>query len=178
MCRRAWGWVGELDRRWALAIAARCHALVHAARGDLQSALAVFEHAVADHGRSQDPFQLARTYVAQGTTQRRARQRGAARQTLEQALTLFEQLPAPLWAEKARVELRRIGGRRRTQGLTETEQRVADLVAEGRSNKEVATALFITRQTVEGHLKRIYAKLGVHSRTELAYRLRSKAHTR
>ena len=100
-----------LDRSWALAITARCRALLLAARGDLAGAQAGFERALAEHARTQDPFQHARTLLAQGVTQRRAKQRGAARVTLEQALAIFERLGAPLWAEKARAELARIGGR-------------------------------------------------------------------
>ena len=77
-----------------------------------------------------------------------------------------------LWAEKARAELARIGGRPPATGdLTPTERRVAELVAEGRSNKEVAAALFVSVKTVEANLTRIYAKLGVHSRTEMAREL-------
>src|SRR5439155_1699025 len=79
----------------------------------------------------------ARTLLALGATQRRAKQRGAARATLEQALGTFEQLGAPLWAEKTRAELARIGGRSRSGGeLTESERRIAALVGEGRSNRE------------------------------------------
>jgi DNA-binding CsgD family transcriptional regulator len=136
-------------------------------------ALAGFERALAEHARTQDPFQHARTLLALGITQRRARQRGAARLTLEQALAIFELLGAPLWAEKARAELRRIGGRAPSRGhLTEAEGRIAAFVAEGRTNREVAAALFVTEHTVEGALTRAYQKLGVRSRAELAARLR------
>jgi DNA-binding CsgD family transcriptional regulator len=161
-----------LDRSWALAITARCRALLLAARGDPAGAQAGFELALAEHARTQDPFQHARTLLAQGVTQRRAKQRGAARVTLEQALAIFERLGAPLWAEKARSELARIGGRAAARGeLTEAERRIATLVAEGRTNREVAAALFVTEHTVEGALTRAYRKLDVRSRTELARRL-------
>src|SRR4029077_16153414 len=100
---------------------------------------------------------------------------GAARRTLEQALAMFDRLGAPLWAEKTRAELRRIGGRAPTSGeLTEAESRVAALVAEGRTNREVAAALFVTEHTVEAALTRAYQKRGVRSRAELAARLRPK----
>jgi DNA-binding CsgD family transcriptional regulator len=162
-----------LDRAWALAILARCRALLLAARGDLEGAFASFERALAEHARSTDPFHHARTLLALGRTQRRAKQRGDARVTLEQALAIFEQLGAPLWAEKARAELRRIGGRAPSRGeLTEAERRIAGLVAEGRTNREVAAALFVTEHTVEGALTRTYRKLGVRSRAELAAQLR------
>jgi DNA-binding NarL/FixJ family response regulator len=76
----------------------------------------------------------------------------------------------PLWSERARAELARIGGRAQANGLTPTEQRVAELVAEGPSNKEVAGELFVSVRTVEANLTRGYAKLGIRSRTELASR--------
>ena len=161
-----------LDRSWALAITARCRALLLAARGDLAGAQAGFECALAEHARTQDPFQHARTLLAQGVTLRRAKQRGAARVTLEQALAVFERLGAPLWAQKTQSELARIGGRAPSRGeLTEAERRIAVLVGEGRTNREVAAALFVTEHTVEGALTRAYRKLGVRSRSELAHRL-------
>jgi DNA-binding CsgD family transcriptional regulator len=160
-----------LDRAWALAITSRYRALLLAARGDLAAAHVSFERALAEHARSEDPFQHARTLLAFGATQRRAKQRGAARVTLEQALAGFEAMGAPLWAEKARAELQRIGGRAATGGLTEAERRIAALVAEGRTNREVASALFISEHTVEAALTRAYRKLGVRSRAELARKL-------
>jgi DNA-binding CsgD family transcriptional regulator len=161
-----------LDRSWALAITARCRALLLAAQGDLAGAQTGFERALTEHARTRDPFQHARTLLAQGVTQRRAKQRGAARMTLEQALAIFERLGAPLWAQKTQGELARIGGRAPSRGeLTEAERRIAVLVGEGRTNREVAAALFVTENTVEGALTRAYRKLGVRSRSELAHRL-------
>jgi DNA-binding CsgD family transcriptional regulator len=161
-----------LDRAWAIAIIARCRALLLAAQGDFDGSLAAFEEALAEHARSVYPFEHARTLFALGTTQRRARQRAAARATLEQALGIFEELGAPLWSDKARAELARIGGRAPSRGeLTESERRIAALVAEGRTNREVADALFLTEHTVETALTRVYRKLGVRSRAELAVRL-------
>ncbi|MGH3071994.1 MAG: helix-turn-helix domain-containing protein, partial [Gaiellaceae bacterium] len=81
-------------------------------------------------------------------------------------------LGATVWADRARAELARIGGRSAAGGLTETERRVAELVADGRSNKEVAAALYVTVKSVEANLSRVYAKLGLRSRTELAARLK------
>ena len=165
-----------VDRSWAMAIAARCRALLFAARGDLTAALKGFEQALIEHARTQDPFQHARTLLAYGITQRRARQRGAARVTIEQALEIFERLGAPLWADKARSEVRRIGGRAPSSGgLTEAERRIAAFVAEGRTNREVAAALFVTEHTVEAALTRAYQKLGVRSRAELGARLRRES---
>jgi DNA-binding CsgD family transcriptional regulator len=158
-----------VDRAWALAVLARCRALLLAARGDLQGALTRFEEALAEHARSTAPFQHARTLLALGRTQRRAKKRGMARATLEGALAAFERLGAPLWAEQARAELARIGGRTPSRDeLTEAESRIATLVADGRTNREVAAALFLTVHSVETALTRIYRKLGVRSRAELA----------
>ena len=165
-----------LDRAWALAILARSRGLLLAARGDLDGAFASFERALAEHARSTDPFHYARTLLALGRTQRRAKRRGAARTTLEDATARFEQLGAPLWAEQARAELARIGGRTASRGeLTEAERRIAELVAEGQTNREVAAALFLTEHSVETALTRVYRKLGVRSRAELAHLLASNS---
>jgi DNA-binding CsgD family transcriptional regulator len=165
-----------LDRAWALAILARCRALLLAARGDQEGAFAAFEQALAQHARTTDPFHHARTLLALGRTQRRAKRRGDARRTLEDALASFETLGAPLWAEQTRAELARIGGRAPSRGaLTEAESRIARLVAEGHTNREVAAALFLTEHSVETALTRVYRKLGVRSRSELAHSLASNS---
>ena len=101
--------------------------------------------------------------------ERRAKRKREARDTLTQALEVFEGLDAAVWAERTRAELARIGGRAPSSvDLTPTEARVAALVATGSTNREVADALFVSIHTVEANLKRIYRKLGVRSRTELA----------
>jgi DNA-binding CsgD family transcriptional regulator len=170
--------LGRLERRArklrrvsALGAAARCRGLLLAARGDLGSALAGLDSAV-DRSSPTIPFERARTLLVLGQVQRRAKQKRPGRESLEQALAGFKSLGASLWVEKAGDELARIGGRAPFGSeLTPTERRLAELVAEGRSNKEVAAALFVSPRTVETKLSRIYAKLGVHSRTELAHRL-------
>jgi DNA-binding CsgD family transcriptional regulator len=83
------------------------------------------------------------------------------------AARIFERLGAPLWISRAEGELARIGGRQPASELTATEHRVAELVAEGLRNREVAAALFVSEKTVEATLSRVYAKLGVRSRAEL-----------
>ena len=162
----------RLGRASTLAILGRSRGLLLAARGDLDGASASFEAALREHARTADPFQHARTLLALGATERRAKRRADARATLEAAQAVFERLGSPLWADKARAELGRIGGRSPSSGdLTESERRVAVLVAEGKTNREVATALFLGERTVASHLTHIYAKLDVRSRTELARRL-------
>ena len=147
-----------------------CRGLLLATQEISTGALVSFERALAEHDRSDVPFQHARTLLALGRTQRRAKQRGDARATLEDALDGFERLGAPLWAEQTRAELTRIGGRAPANGeLTEAERRIAMLVAGGRTNREVAAALFLTVHSVETTLTRVYRKLEVRSRTELAH---------
>jgi len=101
--------------------------------------------------------------------ERRAKQKRAARSTLEEALGLFLALGAPLWAQRAREDLARVGGAApaSSRELTPTERRIAQLVGEGKKNREVAEALFISVKTVEANLSRIFHKLGVRSRTKL-----------
>jgi DNA-binding CsgD family transcriptional regulator len=164
----------ELGRSYALAEAQRSRGLVLATQGDLDGAAAALERSLAELAPIEAPFTRARTLLVLGQLQRRRKQRRAARETLTDAIAIFEQIGALLWAAKARAEMGRIGGRKPAgTGLTETEQRVAELVAEGKSNKQVAAELYITINTVETHLSRIYRKLGVRSRGELAQRLRS-----
>ncbi|MGH2538897.1 MAG: helix-turn-helix transcriptional regulator [Actinomycetota bacterium] len=161
----------HLDRASALAAAARCRGLLKAAGGDVDGAIAAFREALDQHARVTDPFDRSRTLLALGSAYRREKRKREARETLEEALTSFGALGARPWVERARSGLARIGGRTSTGGeLTPTEQRVAILVAEGLANKEVAAKLFVTVKTVEGNLTRVYAKLGVRSRTELALR--------
>ena len=163
--------VSRIESPWGEASAGRCEGMVLAAEGDLEAALAVYERAVGAHERLPQPFDLARTLLAQGIAQRRVRRRRAARETLERALAVFDELGATLWAQKARSEVARVGGRAPSGGdLTASERRLAELVAEGRSNKEAAAVLYVTPKTVETKLSRMYAKLGIHSRAELARR--------
>jgi len=117
-------------------------------------------------------LELARTLLVKGEVERRAKQKRAARSTLEQALGLFQTLGAPFWAQRARDDLARVGGAVLPPSeLTPTEQRIAQLVGEGKKNREVADALFISVKTVEANLSRIFHKLGVRSRTELTRRM-------
>jgi DNA-binding CsgD family transcriptional regulator len=162
----------RLGRDRVLAHVTRGRGLVAAARGNVDHAASLLEVAAAQHEDAGDRFGRARALLARGIVLRRARQKRAAGDVIRAALDGFEELGAATWAEKARAELGRIGGRTREHDLTAAERRVAVLVAEGRTNREVAAALFLAERTVAGHLTHIYAKLGVRSRTELARRLR------
>jgi DNA-binding NarL/FixJ family response regulator len=154
-----------------LAQVTRCRGLV-AGTEDAEQALVLLERAVVEHEAVGDPFGRARALLALGVVRRRGRQKRPAREAIEAALEGFETVGAAGWAEKAHAELGRIGGRGPRGGeLTPNELRLAELVAEGRSNKEIAAALFVTPKTVGTTLSRLYAKLGVHSRTELVRRL-------
>ena len=84
---------------------------------------------------------------------------------------MFERLGATRWAERAAAERARVGGRTTIEGLSQTELRVAQLVAAGKSNKEVAAELYVGVRAVESNLSKVYAKLGIRSRTELARRI-------
>ena len=149
----------------------RGRGLLHAARDDLEAASEALAAAAAEPTPPQEPnaFELARTLQLLGTVQRKAQHKRAARETLERSIAIFEALGARLWAEKARSELRRIGGRAASDGeLSETERQIVELVVAGRKNREVAQELSLSPNTVAWNLSKIYRKLGVRSRTELA----------
>ncbi|HEY5478478.1 MAG TPA: AAA family ATPase [Gaiellaceae bacterium] len=170
--------VAATKRPNAIVSSARCRALVDASRGELDSAAAAIERAIAGHEALPDPFELGRTMFVAGVVRQRAKQKRTAREALEQAVDIFDRLGARLWSQKAQAALERVGGQRGGElGLTPTEQRIAELVAKGRSNKEVAGALFVSVRTVEATLSKIYRKLDIESRSELAGRLRGDAET-
>ena len=162
-----------LGRTWAIASSLRCRGLIASAERRSQDAVADLEEALEAHAGLPQPFDRARTLMALGTVQRRAKQRAEARSSLEQALAMFQELGAELWSNKASAEIARLGGRRarHSDELTESEHRIAELAAQGRSNREIAGELFVSERTVEANLTRAYRKLGVRSRTELARRL-------
>ena len=115
------------------------------------------------------PFETARTQLLLGQIQRRRRRRQEAAGSLGEALDVFERLGAPLWATRARADLARLDSPRGDGlGLTGAEQRTAELAATGRSNKQIAAALFLSEKTVEMHLSAVYRKLGVRSRAALS----------
>lgn len=152
-------------------LAHRCRGLLLSAQGDHERAIVELDAAAAAPAPPQeaDPLELARTLLSLGCVRRKAQHKRAARETLERALEIFEQLGARPWADKARSELRRIGGRIASGGeLSETERLIVELVVSGRRNREVADELNLSPNTVAWNLSKIYRKLGVTSRTELA----------
>ncbi len=150
---------------FAAAVAARCRGLLE---DDFD---APFARALTVHEHTTMPFEHARTRLAYGRRLHRARRRAEAREVLREALAGFESLGAAAWAAQAQNELRAAGARRRTTAsggeLTAQEQRVVAAVRRGASNREIATELFLAPKTVEFHLRQIYRKVGVRSRTQL-----------
>ena len=158
----------RVDRAWMLAVGARCRAMVLAARGDVNAAVQSARRALAEHDRLPMPFERARTQLLLGQLLRRDRSEATA--MLRDALWVFEQLGTQLWADRARAELTGTSSRSRANGrdrLTPAEQRVAELVASGMTNRDVAAKLYISAKTVEATLARVYRKLGIRSRAEL-----------
>ena len=162
---------------WGLATAARSAAVVTLAGGYDEAAAAGLAQAAAAYRALGLDFDAARALLVLGRAQRRAKKRAAARSSLEQARSGFDELGCPGWAQAAAGELDRVSGRRTAPGggLTPGEQRVAELAAAGLSNKEIAAQLYLSVATVEPHLSRAYAKLGVRSRAQLARHLRPPA---
>jgi DNA-binding CsgD family transcriptional regulator len=173
------GWLEDrgraLDRASALAAAWRCRGLMLAARGQGAAALEAFDRALAEHDRVSMPFDRARTLLALGSAQRRGKRKRDARETLTEAQKTFEVLGATIWAQRTRREIDRISGRAPSgDELTPTERRVVELVAEGRTNREVAAALVVSPRTVEFHLRNVFRKLDLHTRAEIVHRFAAR----
>ena len=166
--------LGILDRQaatfprpWTLAVRSRARGLVLAARGDLAGAINALDEASRHHERLDAPYELGRTLLARASVHRRRTEKRLAKEALEGALALFEASGAEPWAERARAELSRIRFRSTPTELTDTEQRMAELAASGRTNREIAAAMFVSPKTVEARLASAYGKLGIRSRAEL-----------
>jgi DNA-binding NarL/FixJ family response regulator len=161
---------GGSNPRTAEAVAARCRGLV-ADEGDFEQH---FVDALALHPDGEDVLGRARTQLCFGERLRRARRRVEAREQLRSALETFERLGAAPWAERARAELRASGETARKRdpstadSLTPQELQIAGFVAEGLTNKEIAAQLFLSPRTIDSHLRNVFAKLQITSRTQLA----------
>jgi ATP/maltotriose-dependent transcriptional regulator MalT len=163
-----------LPRPWILAASARSRGLLNAATGDLDRALADYQRALTAHETLDMPAEYGRTLLALGRLHRRRNERQRAQDCLSRAAAVFDGAGAPRWAAVAREELGRAQGRRGSSDrLTPTELRVAELAVAGLRNTEIATRLFLSGKTVEANLSRVYRKLGVRSRTELAAKMPS-----
>ncbi|MFI5960174.1 helix-turn-helix transcriptional regulator [Cryptosporangium sp. NPDC051539] len=158
---------------WQRAVTARCRGLLSTERDE---ALEFFDVALAAHEEATMPFERARTLLCLGETLRRFRRPAAAREPLTDAADLFRRLGAAPWTERAETELSAAGLRPVHKAepapalaqLSPQEWRVAQSVGSGLSNAEAASALFLSTKTVEAHLTRVYRKLGVRSRSEVA----------
>src|SRR6266851_5285527 len=157
-----------LGRTWALATGARCRGLALAAEHDLNRAARAISEAREFHQGLGMPLELGRTLLQSGRIHRRRREKRLAKESLEAALHIFDQLGAPLWAVQARSNLARLGLRPATRSdLSATETAVAELAAEGRTNREIAAAIFLSPKSVDGVILRVYDKLGIRSRAQL-----------
>ncbi len=158
-----------LKHKWATPAALRCRASLRLQREQADEAAAAAEQAEAEFARIGFPLDRARALLVEGTARRRLGHRREAAEPLTSAIEILTELGAALWLEQAEAELRRASPRpRRDRELTDAERRVAALVAQGLTNREVAAQLFTTISTVEAHLTRIYRKLGIRSRVQLA----------
>jgi DNA-binding CsgD family transcriptional regulator len=164
---------------WGLARAARCRGLL-APDDELDDA---FGEALLLHGRTPDVFETARTHLAYGARLRRTRRRKRSREELRAALEIFDRLGAAPWADLTATELAATGetARRRDTStldtLTAQELQIGLLLADGKTTRETAAALFLSPKTIEYHLRHIYRKLDVRSRAELADALASRKPT-
>jgi len=158
-----------LGRPWALATAARCRCLLLAAMSEVPASLAQVQIALHHHEQLPMPFELARTLLVGGQVHRRARHKREAKDMLSEAETIFSALGATIWAARACDGLSRLGIRAPAPSeLTVTERQVAELAAAGLTNREIAEQMFISVRTAEANLSRVYRKLGLRSRAELA----------
>jgi DNA-binding CsgD family transcriptional regulator len=170
--------IDELTRQADRPLHSWTKAVVERLRGLMASDEEVdahFARALELHAQTRQPFETARTQLLHGERLRRAKRRADARAPLSAALTVFERLGADPWTERTRAELRATGGPTgsaapaiATDELTAQELQIALQVAQGRTNREVAAALFLSAKTIEYHLGSIYRKLGIRRRGELA----------
>lgn len=164
------GWATHTRAPWTAALVARCRAQL-ASNDDESDGL--FATALSLHNRGGRPFDTARTALLFGARLRRRRRRADARKHLRVAVETFERMGAAPWADQAAAELLATGetARRRDVStlttLTPQELQIARLVAGGSTNKTIAAQLFLSPRTVDYHLRKVFSKLGISSRTEL-----------
>jgi DNA-binding CsgD family transcriptional regulator len=169
-------WAGSTGDPTRCALSARCHALL-APRGDD----GYFLESLRLHAMSESEFERARTQLLYGQRLRRERRPRDARDQLHAAVETFERLGFGAWVSRARAELRAAGGVNGADpsngendgvesngALTAQQWRIARLAAEGATNREIATQLFLSPRTVDHHMRNIFTRLGIRSRVELA----------
>jgi len=162
---------GRFGRPALTGAADRIEALAAASAGDLDSAAHWARAAVAAHEASPLRPELARSLLVQGQVERRRKARSQSRDALRHAHELAAVMGHRPLLARIEQEMPRVAAERSGSELTATEQRVADLIAAGATNRDAATALFVSVRTVETHVASIYRKLGVRTRAELARRL-------
>ena len=143
--------------------------MLHLAERDPAAAVRAVTAVIPEARQRRLPFELGRCLLILGTAQRKARQRRDAAASLEEAAATFGDLGAPRWQALAAAQRARLAPGRDAD-LTPAERRIAELAASGHSNPEIAAALFISSKTVEANLTRIYRKLGIRGRVDLARR--------
>ncbi|GAA1170657.1 hypothetical protein GCM10009608_03810 [Pseudonocardia alaniniphila] len=169
-CRRLTEMTSASGTDWALGAQARSHALV----SEGTAAERLYRESIARFGKTRLRVDRARAHLLYGEWLRRERRRGEAREQLRTALGMLEAMGVGAFAERARRELRATGetAHKRTlieghDELTAQEAQIARLARDGLSNPEIGTRLFISAHTVQYHLRKVFAKLGITSRSQL-----------
>ncbi len=157
----------RLDHPWARITAGRAEAALRLAERDPAAAIRAAAAVIPEARERGLPFELGRCLLALGTAQRKARRRRDAAATLDEAAAVFDGLGARRWQALAQAQRARLAPGH-DDSLTPTERRIADLVAAGQTNPEIAATLYVSVKTVEANLTRIYRKLGLRGRVELA----------
>ncbi|HVB10711.1 MAG TPA: LuxR C-terminal-related transcriptional regulator [Bacillota bacterium] len=167
----------RFGRRGLESVALRLRGMLAAAAGQEEGAMADFASAEAMQTELDLPMELGRTLLARGRIVRRAGDRRQARAILAQAEDVLAACGAERWRREAEGERLAAGGRRRglADPLTPQERRIADLVAAGRTNRQIAATLLVSPKTLETHLHHIYGKLGCDSRPALQEKIRGEA---
>ncbi|MDP9845761.1 DNA-binding CsgD family transcriptional regulator [Streptosporangium lutulentum] len=160
----------RLHHPWAGLTGGRAEAVLHLALRDSAAAVQAVTGSVLEARERKLPLELGRSLLVLGTAQRRARRRRDAAQTLDEATAVLDQLGASCWAALARAQRARLAHSSEAV-LTPSEQRVVELVSQGLTNTEIAAIMLISVKTVEANLTRVYRKLGVRGRVELAKRM-------